>query len=153
PKTGVPYQHISVKTNFTEDRWIERAEARPDATEVVHHIVIFIVPPGTKFNPKLGNAPVLCGTAPGDMPMLLPEGMAKLVPAGSELVFQMHYTPNGRAQKDRSSIGVIFAKQPPKHRVHTMPIATNPMSLKIPPGDDNYRSESAFTLQRDARIL
>jgi peroxiredoxin len=153
PKTGIPYENIFVKTTFTEDKWIQAAEARPGAPEVVHHIVVFIVPPGHKFNPKLGNAQVLCGTAPGDMPAILPPGMAKLVPAGSELVFQMHYTPNGRAQNDRSSIGVIFTKEPPKHRVHTMPIATNPMALKIPPGEPNFRSESWFTFLQDGHIL
>jgi peroxiredoxin/mono/diheme cytochrome c family protein len=153
PKGGVPYQHFSVKTNFAEDRWVVRAEAKEGATEVVHHIVVFIVPPGLKFIPKAGNAPVLCGTAPGDMPLILPPGMAKKVPAGSELVFQMHYTPNGRAQKDRSSVGLVFAKEPPTHRVHTMPIATMPGTLRIPAGADNHRTESAFTLARDGLLV
>jgi hypothetical protein len=153
PKGGVPYQHIYVKTNFTEDRWVVRAEAKAGATEVVHHIVVFIVPPGLTFIPKMGNAPVLCGTAPGDMPLILPPGMAKKVPKGSELVFQMHYTPNGRAQKDRSSVGVVFAKEPPTHRVQTMPIATMPGTLRIPPGADNHRVESWFPLRQDGLLV
>jgi peroxiredoxin len=153
PKNGIEYQYISVKTNFTEDKWIERAEAKPGAPEVVHHIILFIVPPGLKFIPQLGNAPVLCGTAPGDMPMVMPPGMAKKIPAGSELVFQMHYTPNGRAQKDRSSVGIVFAKQPPDRQVHTMPIATPPPSLRIPAGADNHQVESSWTFPGDGQIL
>src|SRR5436190_1927277 len=132
PRGGVPYQHLAVKANFAEDRWVVRAEAKEGATEVVHHIVVFIVPPGLTFIPKAGNAPVLCGTAPGDMPLILPPGMAKKVPAGSDLIFQMHYTPNGKAQKDRSSVGIIFAKEPPQRRVQTWPIH-NP-GLWIPAG-------------------
>src|SRR5216683_1665897 len=122
PKGGIEYQNFRLKTNFKEDRWVVRAESKPGATEVVHHIVMFIVEPGRLFNPELGNAPVLCGTAPGDMPLILPPGMAKKIPAGSELIFQMHYTPNGKAQKDRSSVGIIFAKEPPQQQVHTWPI-------------------------------
>jgi peroxiredoxin/mono/diheme cytochrome c family protein len=151
PKRGIPYQRFRVATKFTEDKWIERAEARPGANAVVHHIVVFVVPPGEKFQPGNPKTPVLCGTAPGDMPMKLMPGMAKKVPAGSELVLEMHYTPNGVAQKDRSSVGVIFAKQPPKYEVHTIP-AVNP-GLKIPPGDDNYKAELMFSFKDDAILL
>jgi Copper type II ascorbate-dependent monooxygenase, C-terminal domain. len=66
---------------------------------------------------------------------------------------QMHYTPNGRAQKDRSSVGLIFAKEPPKHRVLTMPIATNPVGLRIPAGAENYQAESWFTFQQNGSII
>jgi peroxiredoxin len=151
PDGGIEYQFIHIPTNFKEDRWVVRAESKPGAPEVVHHIVMFILEPGRKFIPKAGNAPVLCGTAPGDMPLILPPGMAKKVPAGSELIFQMHYTPNGRAQKDRSSVGMIFAKEPPKWRVQTWPIH-NPR-FRIPPGDDNYKLEATVTFKEDGHIL
>jgi hypothetical protein len=94
---------------------------------------------------------VLCGTAPGDMPFVAPPGTAKKVPAGSRFVFQMHYTPNGRAQKDQSCVGVIFAKKPVEHRAQTMPILNH--RFLIPPGDDNYKVESEFPLKEDAHIL
>ena len=51
----------------------------------------------------------MTATAPGASPLLLADGMAKRVPAGSKLVFQMHYTPNGSPQQDRSSVGLMFA--------------------------------------------
>ena len=41
--------------------------------------------------------------------------MAKLVKAGSRLMFQVHYTPNGVAVKDRSAVGITFAKKPPRY--------------------------------------
>ncbi len=90
PRRGVPYKHFVVQTNFDEDKWVERAEARPGAAEVVHHIITFILPPGETFIPGSPQTPVLCGTAPGDMPMMLPAGMAKQIPKGSRLIFQMH---------------------------------------------------------------
>ena len=70
--------------------------------------------PGERFNPNDPRVKVLGGTAPGDMPLMLQPGMAKRIPAGARLVLQLHYTPNGRAQKDRSKIGLIFSKEPPK---------------------------------------
>jgi mono/diheme cytochrome c family protein len=150
PKTGVPYKYFSVDTNFKEDRWVERAEARPGALSVVHHIVVFVAPPGQGFNPEKGGR-VLVGTAPGDMPLILQPGQAKKVPAGSRFVFQMHYTPDGTARKDRSSVGIIFAKDLPQHQILTMPVL-NP-GLHIPPGDDNYEVESSFSFKDDAHII
>ena len=130
---------------------MERAEARPGAPEVVHHILAFIVPPGKKFFPGSPATPVLCGMAPGESPMLLPAGMAKLVPKGSKIVFQMHYTPNGRAQKDVSSIALIFAEQPPTKMVITSPVDNE--FFRIPPGADNYEVTSSYTFPKDAQII
>src|SRR5581483_3386282 len=122
PKGGVPYKFFTVETNFGEDKWIERAEARAGAPEVVHHILTFIVPPERTFSPATPNAPVLCGTAPGEMPLKLPPGTAKFLPKGAKIVFQMHYTPNGKPHKDRSSIAMVFAK-----KLHDKVVLTRPI--------------------------
>jgi hypothetical protein len=151
PRNGVPYEHIFIQTDFPEDRWVERAETVPGAPEVVHHIVVFLVPPGEDFFPGNPKAPALAGTAPGDMPLILPPGTAKYLPKGSRLVFQMHYTPNGKAQKDRSSIGLIFAKMPPTREVITVPVG-NPI-FEIPPGADNFEVESWYGMKRDGYIV
>jgi peroxiredoxin len=151
PRQGIPYRYFSVPTHFTEDRWVTRAEARPGAGEVVHHIVVFIEPPGETFNPNDPRVRVLGGTAPGDMPLILPPGMARRIPAGSRLIFQMHYTPNGRAQKDRSSIGLIFAKQPPQFEVRTVPIFN--AAFLISPGEANLEVESEFKFRRSGRVI
>jgi peroxiredoxin len=162
PKYGVPYQYFLVDTNFKEDVWVERAEARPGAPEVVHHIIAFVLPPlnskeevppgppvlpkiapgggGQRIIPNAEKGTVLCGTAPGDMPLILPPGFARKIPAGSKIVFQMHYTPNGKAQTDRSSVGLIFAKKPPQHRVLSIPVMQH--RLDIPPGEANYHTEA-----------
>ncbi len=155
PKGGIPYQYFKVDPGFTEDRWIQRAEARPGASAVVHHIVIFIQRKGEFFNPDAPGA-VLCGTAPGDMPLSLPDGFAKKVPAGARLIFQMHYTPNGKAQQDQSSLALIFAKKPPRHRVFTLPVySTRFISRldRIPAGVENYKIESEHVFEQDAHLL
>jgi peroxiredoxin len=152
PKNGIPYKYFFVDTGFTEDRWVERAEAVAGAAAVVHHIVVFTAPPGTRFFPGNPETPVLAGTAPGDMPLMLPAGAAKKVPAGSQLVLQMHYTPNGKPQKDRSSIGLIFAKQKPTLEVRTEPIAYPP-AVQIPAGESNFPVEADWRFRADGYVL
>jgi mono/diheme cytochrome c family protein/peroxiredoxin len=155
PRGGVPYQYFVVPTNFKEDKWVVRAEARPDALPVVHHMLIFVLPPGQLYNPD-DPGQTLCGTAPGEMPLLLKEGLAKKVPAGSRLLFQMHYTPNGKAYRDQSSVGLIFAKEPPKHRVLTKPIHNIKFILRqdhIPAGVADHKIEADFVFKRDGHIV
>ncbi|MBM4071957.1 MAG: redoxin domain-containing protein [Planctomycetes bacterium] len=151
PKRGLPYRHFVVETNFDEDKWVERAEAKAGAAEVVHHIIAFIVPPGERFFPGSPRTPVLCGTAPGDMPMMLKPGQAKHLPKGSKLIFQMHYTPNGKAQKDRSEIGLIFARQQPSMKVVTLPIYN--LLFRIPPEAANHEVVSTYTCKKDCHIV
>jgi peroxiredoxin/mono/diheme cytochrome c family protein len=151
PRGGVPYQYFEAETHFTEDKWVERAESRAGAAEVVHHIIVFILPPGQKFNKTNPNVPTLSGTAPGDMPLILRPGMAKLVPRGSKLIFQMHYTPDGKPRKDRSRVGLIFAKEPPARQVFTVPVFN--FFFRIPPGADNYEVKSNYTFPRDGYVV
>jgi peroxiredoxin len=154
---GVDYQYIEVDPSFKEDRWVQRAEVRAGAPSVVHHCVV-LVQTGKKldYNNLVEPGLVLCGEGPGEMPMDLPDGFAKKVPAGAKLVFQMHYTPNGKAQSDQTSVALIFAKKPPRHRVITAPI----YSLRflwfmdhIPAGVDNYKMESEWTFWHNAHLL
>jgi peroxiredoxin/mono/diheme cytochrome c family protein len=155
---GIDYQYIVVDPGFKEDRWIQRAEIRPGAPSVVHHSVVLVLKAGKKLdiNDLVEPGIILCGYGPGEMPTELPEGLAKKVPAGAKLVFQMHYTPNGKAQSDQTSVALVFAKKPPRHRVITAPI----YSLRflywcdhIPPGADNYKMESEQTFWHDAHLL
>ena len=99
PEGGVPYKDFFVDTGFKEDRWVIGAECKPGVPEVVHHIIVFVVPPGEEVLPRQPGYPDAGGHEPlGDMPLLLPAGTGKKIPAGSQLVFQMHYTPNGRCK-------------------------------------------------------
>ena len=68
-------------------------------------------------NDDITTTELLVGFAPGIPPTSLLPGQAKLVKAGSDLVLQLHYTANGKPGSDRSRIGLIFAKEPPKVRV------------------------------------
>lgn len=148
----VPYYHVTVPTNFKEDMWVQAAEARPGNHGVVHHIIVYVVPPGANRGKTIGEGKGhLCGYAPGDMPSIYPDGTAKRVPAGSTLVFQMHYTPNGKQATDRSKVGMIFSKKPPEREALTVGIANT--GLQIPPGADDYPVHSEHKFNRQVRLL
>ncbi len=77
--------------------------------------------------------------------------MAKFVPAGSDLVFQMHYTTNGHAGTDTTRVGLRFAKTAPPKRVLTLQLTND--HFVIPPGAPDYRVEARGTLPNDALLL
>ena len=172
PASGViEYQKVVVPSGFTEDKWVQFAEARPDDRARVHHMILYVREPGSHWlkDAKPGeffvapkpraDEPVdtsalpsdfLVGYAPGQPPEMLPPGQAKLIKAGSDLVLEIHYTPNGTASTDRSKFGLVFAKEPPKERVLTLS-ATNG-TFKIPPGAPDYRVDSEFEVGTDVKL-
>jgi hypothetical protein len=169
----IEYTYEIAPTQFTEDRWIQMSEFRPGSPAHVHHAVVYIRPPdsqwlrhapiGRPFTASTLSDPVeqrqahettsdlLLVYAPGSSPDQWLEGMAKFVPAGSDLVFQMHYTTNGTAAADQTSIGLVFAKTPPRQRVITLQL--NNHALIIPPGADDFRAQVQGTLPHDATLL
>src|SRR5262249_51212959 len=132
PATGVlSYKRFAVDPGFKEDVWIQSAEARPGNRAVVHHILVYVQTQDKPLFAQDGTVSMVVGWAPGDMPVLYPKGTAKRIPAGSKFTFEVHYTPNGTEQTDRSSLGIIFAKKPPEQAAETNILAN--MALKIPP--------------------
>ena len=102
----MPYQNFMVDPKLKKDVWVRASQVRPGNPSVVHHLVVFVIPPGSRdAEPKID---FLAAYAPGMPPRILPEGTAKLVPAGSRLMFQVHYTPRGiaadRPQRDRPGL-------------------------------------------------
>jgi hypothetical protein len=176
PASGdVEYTYEIVPTNFAEAKWARMAELRPSARNHVHHAVVYIRPPeshwlrgapmGVPFTASTLHDPhlmhdahsttsdLLLVYAPGSSPEGFPEGMAKFIPAHSDLIFQMHYTTNGHATTDQSSLGLVFSKVAPKQRVLTLQLANDHDVIPIPPNTDNYRVEVAGTLPNDATLL
>jgi peroxiredoxin len=150
----VRYQYFVVDPGFTEDKWIQAAQCQPGNRAVVHHIIVGIQPPGGKRRSTGGelDSDWLTATAPGARPLILAPGMAKRVPAGAKLIFQMHYTPNGTAQSDRSSVGLVFADpKTVRKEVGTWKASTN--RFTIPPHAENHRVEAWHTFGEDSLLL
>jgi hypothetical protein len=193
------YQYFDVPTNFTEDKYVQFAEARPGNRKVVHHIVAFIVPPG---NPSLNMVPkeqrdkalenslkntpfyrdgflirmkadqpvyddaseipanlrgynniddFLTAYAPGSDYGTWQPGTAKKVLKGSTIRFQVHYSKvAGSVQKDRSMVGLIFAKQPPENVLRSRAVSN--IFFQIPPNADRHKVTAIWKPSLDITI-
>jgi hypothetical protein len=175
PASGtIDYQYVIVPLNLKEDRWVQMAELRPTARSAVHHIIAFVrepeskwlrgeAEPGVPFVPPKTTAdgkprrdtggqgsPMLSLYSPGNSPDVMPTGQAKLLRAGSDLVFQMHYTTNGKEAVDQTRLGIVFAKEPPRERVVTT--AVDDSRFVIPPGDPNFAVHAKRVLPQGGRL-
>ncbi|HUA02163.1 MAG TPA: cytochrome c [Candidatus Aquilonibacter sp.] len=173
PLCEIEYTYEIVPTGFTVGKWVQMSEIRPSSRANVHHAVVYIRPPdspwlrhapiGVPFtasdmktdadrrDTETTKADILLVYAPGSSPDNWPNGMAKYIPAGSDLIFQMHYTSGGRPTVDQTSLGIVFAKRPPAKRVLTLQLTNS--SFVIPPGVDDYRVEVHGSLPNDALLL
>ena len=154
---SVPYQYFSVPTNFKEDRYVQALEARAGNLSVVHHIVIYVRDPrdqvrqrGQARNFNIGDG-IMGALSPGMTPFIAKPGEAKVIKAGSQLIFQMHYTPNGKAATDRSMVGLIFSKRPPDKIITTK--AAFDIKFKIPPGAQDHEVKAVYEFEQDSHIV
>jgi hypothetical protein len=178
-KGTIEYTYFVIPTNFKEDRWIIDGEIRAGNRRVVHHASVHVRPPGSLWMkdakpgepyvpPKAAEqkenlpAPVdprftvnewLLGYVPGVHAEYfdLNHKAAKLLPAGSDLVFEMHYTANGTETEDQTKVGFVFAKEPPKERLVTLPLAG--MNFSIPPGDANYGATTMGRFDQPVQLI
>ncbi len=196
PAEGViDYYHFVVDPGWTEDKWLTAAEAKPGSLETVHHILVFVLPPGVdglagRTNPNgprrggagesdanqkgndtprgfagfgrrgggrggsgIASGDLIAGYAPGGIPFLNTDGKSAMpIKAGSKLLFQMHYTPNGTPAEDRSYIGLKFA-DPNKVEFAVRSMAlVNPL-FAIPPGASDYQVASESMFEVDTLLI
>ncbi len=180
PAEGViDYYHFVVDPGWTEDKWIMAAEARPESLATVHHILVFVVPGdlqqsdigrggrdgepvrrgrgrrggGRGAGNALTNGNLIAGYAPGANAMFVGnEQTAARVKAGSKLLFQLHYTPNGTPQSDRSYVGFRFA-DPDKVKYEARSTAVVNTFFSIPPGDSDYSAQAETTFEADTLLV
>lgn len=146
----VEYQYFVVDPKWDEDRWISAAQVIPGDASVVHHAIIFVRPPDGSSMDGIGW---MGGYVPGQRTTVLPPGHARRIPAGSKLVFQMHYTPNGRETNDTTKVGVWFS-EPGRvtHEVTTRVALNN--HFEIPPGAKDFVVDVRLDgFARESRLL
>ena len=150
PAAGtIEYQYIRIPVNLPEDRWYTAVEIKPSARAHVHHIIAYTEPssdkptrPGNTFGPTN-----ITGVSPNKPGLVFEPGVAKLLRAGHDIILQMHYTTNGTEAIDRTEVGFIFAKEPPK-QVHVTGLAVQ-LSFVIPAGDPNAEVKGVAEIRQD----
>jgi hypothetical protein len=179
PKTGtIEYTYFVIPSGLTKDTWVSDGEVRPGNRRVVHHASVHVRPPGSQWlkdakpgepyvPPKqAGNLPApvdpnvntsnewLLGYVPGVHGEYFDKKhqSAKLIPAGSDLVFEMHYTANGKAAEDDvTKVGFVLAKETPRQRLLTVPVVN--MNFSIPPGASNHPGQTTATFQQPVELV
>ena len=148
---SMPYQLVEIDPKFTHDVWVRGSQVRPGNTAVVHHVVVLVLPPGVEKIDAAGGD-FLAAYAPGMPARVMPDGVAKRIPAGSKIVLQLHYTPRGTKQVDRSRIGLLFADPAKVHKELMSGMALN-LRLQIPPGTRDYVSRADFRFSQPSLLL
>jgi mono/diheme cytochrome c family protein len=146
----IPYLYFTIPTGFKEDKWIQAMEIRPGNRSVVHHVIAFVQEVGEAPGGAQRGRGQLGGITPNKTGVVFSPGTARLIKAGSDIVFQMHYTTNGEATQDQTSIGLVFAKEPPTRTL----VTGNALNARfvIPAGDPNHEVKSSTTLKEDVHL-
>lgn len=176
PASGqLEYRYLITGGLFPTDVWLRAAEWRIDKRNVVHHFNAYVRGPESSYLLGAGKGDVITATVqdrarrrngeknfdrreqlvgwePGYIPAPWLEGGAKLVRAGSDIVFEMHYTPNGKAVTDYSELGLYFADGPPQERVLSIDTLRD-LDLAIPAGSRETVSKAAMTLAHDVKLV
>jgi hypothetical protein len=148
PAEGVfDYRYITVKAPNDKTVWLRATETKPGNTRILHHIIASIVMPGEDRNK---NGRPLAGYAPGMGPDRLPPGTGIRLPAGAEIVFQLHYTASGRAESDRSRLGLFLSPEPPERELRSSVLMDT--NFKIPPGEREFVTRKSRRFERDALL-
>ena len=166
PADGVvPYTYITIPTNLDKDIWIKAVELKPTDRRVVHHIISDLVEGNGRPNdpePRLTRdrnrtevaGGLGAGLVPGRLYEAFDEGIVRKIPAGAEIVLQMHYTTIGVPVTDQTEIGVVFA-DPPKPGQSRKIVGGGQMpnnTFVIPPGHPNYEVSAQKTIAQDTYL-
>jgi peroxiredoxin len=151
-KGTVEYQYFTIDPGFKEDTWIKAAEARPGTRAVTHHLILFFHPPGSaEIEPIEPLFNSIAGFAPGMPPAVYPDGVYRRVPAGSKLIIQAHYTPNGSPQQDQSEFGLVFADPKEVKQEYQVQAALS-WQFVIPPGAKDHRVQATYKFDQDSLL-
>ena len=168
------FRNFVIPSGLVEDKWVRAVEFRPSARTVVHHALFAYVRAGAYAeidgadgrpgfpglapigaNPNIAPAGSLGGWAVGATPRFLPEGLALPMGKGSDLVLQMHFHPSGKAERERSTIGIYFAKSAPDRRLRVLQLPGLfgiGSGIDIQPGEKYYVVERSATLPVDVKV-
>jgi len=119
PATGIiDYRYQEIDIHLEQDVWATAIQVIPDNDEVLHHLLVSVIYPDGFTEPMDRRSPWLDGLfaawAPGQSVEEFPKNTGRILPAGSKLHFQLHYTSNGKAQSDQSTIGIYYDTKAPE---------------------------------------
>jgi peroxiredoxin len=146
-----------VPTTLPKDMYISGIEYHPGNRRVVHHVIAYVdtsgearkkdaADPGPGYQcfsgPGVEIHGDLGGWAPGNQPSILPDGIGRSLPKSADVIIQVHYHPSGKVERDRTRIGIRFARQPVRQVLHWTGAAN--LEMKLLAGDSNAEVQAAW---------
>jgi hypothetical protein len=161
------YRCFVLPSGLDQDKYVSALEVRPGNRTIVHHVIAYLDSSGAarkldEKDPGLGYGThgggpgflpsgFLGGWAPGNEPRRLPAGIGNSLPKGSDIVLEVHYSKSGKPEKDQTTVGLYFSKEPISKRVRMMPVI-NPF-FKIPAGAANHEVTAMMPVLQDVTVL
>jgi hypothetical protein len=176
------YRVIVIPSGLTEGRWIAAVDFKPGNRKIVHHVLgaydvtgnarkIDAADPGPGYATSGGGygrlpnglpfipSGQLWGWAPGRVPRLSPEGTARALPAGADVLLQIHYHKSGKPEEDATTMGLYFAKGPVDKQIRSA-IVLPPRKgfsvkpdLKIRAGEAHHEVTGSLVIRQDSHLL
>jgi hypothetical protein len=169
------YRCFPITHEFEEDTFLTYSQVYPDQLEIVHHVIVYLVPPSevdqvivldnadegkgyTCFGDAgIETASTVAGWAPGVQPPYIESNVARRIPAGSQLVMQVHYnlnsTDEGEVPSDNTSVALwtLADGEYPEYLIFDLPIAD--LSMDIPAGESAWIETTETRFPTDATII
>ncbi len=156
PATGVmDYIDIDVELPFDEDKWVKAVQFIPGDESVLHHLLAYVTAPSENFDGGEADTTSVArrfleGYAPGKVDaMTFPQDTGVFIPEGHKLSMQFHFTTNGKATSDETTIGLYMYDEPPKYENFTRSVAAN---FKIPAYAQNHEVTAQYVFQEDVVV-
>ncbi|MBI1784832.1 thiol-disulfide isomerase, partial [Candidatus Sumerlaeota bacterium] len=150
PATGNDYfPNLDLSLDIPEKHWVRAVEVRPGNRDVLHHIVLFTS--GLGMASAGGTFDALAVWAVGTGPVVYPEGSGRWVNPKMHLTANMHYHPNGTAQKDKTQVALYFGKGEIQKEISSA--IAGELNFKIPPNTDNYTLKSTYYVNQDINVI
>lgn len=160
------YRYVEVDLDHSENRWVQAVQILPGARANVHHVLVFLEPRGRGTIETLRDRLVAGGASPrshraleshfaaygpGAGGYVFPPGTAKRLPAKIRLLIQIHYVTTGVPAVDRTRLGIVFAKEPPRYELQTASAFNR--DFAIPPGAPNHEVSASYEFQDHGQVL
>ncbi|HZT80115.1 MAG TPA: redoxin domain-containing protein, partial [Gemmataceae bacterium] len=161
------YRCFVLDPKLTRNRHVTAVEFLPGNPRIVHHAMTYIDLTGASVKllgkdgkpgySSRGTGPGfvplgdLGGWGPGGMPIQWPEGMGRLLPRGSRIVLEVHYHKSGKPEKDRTRLGLHFARGPVKQRVRSTVVLN--LRFRIPPGEKRHQVDAEWEVPDDLHAV
>ena len=160
PREGDMYRCFSIPTgDLRGDRWIGALTVKPGNPRIVHHVIAYGDPKGESAaldardaepgyrcfgGPGISTTQMLGGWAPGSRGYFAPDGTGIKLTNSSRVIVQVHYHPTGEDERDRTQLGIYYARQPVSRQFEALPLVNT--SFTIPAGAKNHQVTANFTL-------